>query len=248
MKRQSTYAIDVAAIDRWENEGGFCVDTAEVSTPRTTTPRMSPPQASPVEASPFEMSPARMSPDPQPAMQEKTYAQLHRVLVGMSSGLLQYASQARLWSPMEARHLRSLLNRLAACQRESIRQLGEFLYERHYPIHWGVFPPEYGRFNYLAIEYLWPKFVASQTRVVGVLEAVRGELEYDEEAMDMLDEILQTELEILTTLEDTESDRPGVSRRPDVSRRPAVGHRSAVARRSVASRRQRRAELLGPVS
>lgn len=146
---------------------------------------------------------------------------LHRVLVGMSRGLLQYASQCRMWAPPNDRHRSALLSHLASQQQESIRRLCELLEERRFPISWGVFPAEYTHFNDVARDYLWSRITEFQSHLVRMLNGLRKELEHDRQASDVLDEIVQTESEVSAELEQaslTHNSRQRFPRTPTTSR------------------------------
>ena len=170
MRREVQFVCESSELDRWENEGGRC---------RTTI---------------------RLPTEEESRSLERENRSLHAVLVGTSRGLLQYASECQLWSPPTARRRSALLRRLVSRQQESIRQLGELLAERQFTISWGVFPSEYTRFNYVALEFLWPRLADFQAQHVRMLEAVRADLEGGPLTTSVLDNVIQSERAILTEL------------------------------------------------
>ena len=126
--------------------------------------------------------------------------QLHGALVGISRGLLQYASQCAPWTSVDDQCRAMQLSRLVAMQQTSIQRLVDLLTERGYPITWGVFPAEDTCFNYVALKFLWPKIADFQKGLIRMLDTVRFELSHDIQATAVLDDIIQTERFIATEL------------------------------------------------
>lgn len=125
---------------------------------------------------------------------------LHEAAVRMSRGLLQYATQCSLWTNAREAERLDQLRRLAAKQWDSIQQLCNLLTESRKAIDWGVFPVEFTYYNYVAVDFLWPRIADDQAKVIELLEAVREEVQHDDRMASVLEKVIQAERDILSEL------------------------------------------------
>ncbi|MEZ6131282.1 MAG: hypothetical protein R3C59_21615 [Planctomycetaceae bacterium] len=138
-------------------------------------------------------SPSRLS-------HEQVSDRLHRVLVSINRSLLQYASQCAPWTPVGEAGRLALIRSLAATQQESIQQLCDLLIERRDTIDWGAFPVEYTSYNFVSLDFLWPKIISDQTPLERLIEAVRDELRHETQVTPVLDDVVERERGVLAEL------------------------------------------------
>src|SRR5262249_7090243 len=124
---------------------------------------------------------------------------LNRLLVDLYRGLLMYAVECWPWSsaadaggaePPEQRAIESM----AARRQQGVSRLVELLSRRRATVDFGVYPDN-SHLHYVSIDFLVGKLIADQERLVAELEAARKGLTGDTEAVRVVGELLDTEIE-----------------------------------------------------
>jgi hypothetical protein len=126
---------------------------------------------------------------------------LNDLLIGLSRSLLQYTQEAWPWTPeTDGADRREMLERLAARQQESVRELAESLDARGHPVRFGTYPERFTSLHYVSLQYLLDRIVANQKTLVEECERATRDTADDPEARELLEQILGREKEILGEL------------------------------------------------
>lgn len=125
-------------------------------------------------------------------------AKLNELLVDLGRSLLQYVSESSPWTVDAARA--SIVQELAAQQRQHVARIVELLNERRWPVDLGTYPTEYTDYHFLSLEYFLPRLVVSQEALVAELDEAAHTCVDDTIAVQLLTEILHSEQQILQAL------------------------------------------------
>jgi hypothetical protein len=126
---------------------------------------------------------------------------LNDLLIGLGRSLLQYTQEAWPWTPeTDGVDRRGAIERLAARQQESVRELAEFLDAAGHPVRFGVYPEEFTSLHYVSLRYLLHRIVVNQQAVVSQCEQTARAAADDPDAAALLEGIVRREREILAEL------------------------------------------------
>ncbi|MGC1275353.1 MAG: hypothetical protein WBC44_16725 [Planctomycetaceae bacterium] len=95
---------------------------------------------------------------------------LVELLAALELSLLQYVSQAELWTDAGQDEAAATLGRLAKEQRQSSAETAERLAARHLLPELTNFPSAFAQLHYLALTYMLDRLIANQQSVVAVAE------------------------------------------------------------------------------
>ena len=128
--------------------------------------------------------------------------ELNQVLVNILRSLLQYVAESWPWTEDGASpQARQKVDQLVARQRAHVERIRDLLYDRHWPIDFGMYPAEYTDLHYLALDYLLRQLAANQQALVESIERTLGECEGDDQAAAVVREIVQDERDIARELQ-----------------------------------------------
>jgi len=93
------------------------------------------------------------------------------LLAKLGRSLLQYLDEADPWTDAAHADAKTTLDRLAAGQQDSCREVSDLLLELHEPADFGTYPSEFASLHYLALDFLMSRMVADQLGVVAAADA-----------------------------------------------------------------------------
>ena len=77
----------------------------------------------------------------------------------LSRSLLQYLSEANLWTGADHTDARALLRRLAAAQRQSASEVSDLLTRRHLLPDTATYPSTFSRLHYVALDFAMDRLI-----------------------------------------------------------------------------------------
>ena len=134
-------------------------------------------------------------------MDPRTQAVLQQAFRRESLSMLRYVGEAYPWASVEGGAALKRLRDIEAEDRAATTGLGRFLFRRHIPPSFtGSFPGGFMTINFLALEHLLPRLIASQRQAVADLERDAAAVT-DPDARAELDKLLAVKREHLAELE-----------------------------------------------
>jgi hypothetical protein len=101
----------------------------------------------------------------------KTQAQLQEVAGRESRSLLLYVGDAYPWTAAPAGEALAILKDLIAEERQAVTAVGQFLVRRRLPPPLpGSYPTSFTSVNFLSLEYLMPRLIGDQRRLIEQLQ------------------------------------------------------------------------------
>ena len=135
---------------------------------------------------------------------------LNDLLIDLCRSLLQYTADAWPWTADDEQQARRTIDQIVARQQVYIAELADMLMSRGWNVAFGMFPAEYTDLHYVALEYLLHLLVENQTALLAkiekALEAVRG----DQQASELLADLVTEQREIVSTLRQLLDSHPHV--------------------------------------
>jgi hypothetical protein len=131
----------------------------------------------------------------------ETLALLQEIVRRESRSLLTYVGEAYPWTSAADSAARSKLTEIQAEEGAALASLGQFLARRRAPVSFlGPYPEGFTTLNFLALEHLLPRLVASHRRAVANLERDLARIS-DPEAKAQVEKLLAVKRRDLPLLE-----------------------------------------------
>lgn len=136
---------------------------------------------------------------------------LNDLLIDVSRSLLQYAVEAWPWTANDAEFGLKTVRELAASQRARVAELAELLTSRGHIIDFGIYPTEYTDLHYVALSYFLKLLETSQQELIAEVDRVLAGCRDDHAAVDVLDDLLQTQRDIAKSLSELRQHAPNAA-------------------------------------
>ncbi len=124
---------------------------------------------------------------------------LNDLLVELNRSFLQYAVESWPYSPKDEATRR--IHDLARRQQQDVQALVDLLYEREWPIDFGVYPTSYTSFQYTSLDTLLTPLLESQKWVVARAREVAAACADDQQALLIVSHVVANEEAILADLQ-----------------------------------------------
>ncbi len=133
---------------------------------------------------------------------DKSINILNRLLTVELRSLPQYLVSTAFWADHDDEKAVQTVVRIAEDQRTMANRISQLIEKREGAVVVGEFPMEYTDLHFLALDYLIKRLIAAQRRDIGVIRRSIEQLEDDEEARELAEEILGCEQAHLEALEE----------------------------------------------
>lgn len=133
---------------------------------------------------------------------------LNNVLIQMARSFLQYVAESWPWVSRDDASVESQVRVLAARQRQDVSEIAALLTQREHFIDFGSFPTEYTDQQFLSLQALTGRMIASHQLVCGRLAIAITSLRAagDAEGSQLISTIESHERDILKSLSEIEQD------------------------------------------
>jgi len=126
-------------------------------------------------------------------------AKLNDLVIDLGRNLLQYSHEGDAWTADAAVEQR--LAGWASAQQADVGRIVDVLATRGWPIDLGTYPTDFTDLQFLSLDYLLPKILMNQERLVGELDEAVHTCVDDPEAVDLLREVAANERKIAGELQ-----------------------------------------------
>lgn len=132
---------------------------------------------------------------------------LNRLIINLGRSLLQYLGEAWPWTSGADESKLATLQGLVERQQAAVDRITDLLIERHWLVEFGTYPTEYTDLQYLSLEFLLAQTLENAEADAKLIAASHAGI--DDEAKAVLDDIAQTQAEIIGELRTLASSKPG---------------------------------------